>query len=96
MSVVPVDVANMTPTKCEVVPAPGVPKLWGTSQRARQADRVEPAMSQVTTPTEPGWLPDPSGRLDPNDPKKRGFDGSPGCCYYVCLHHAAHAGDADR
>jgi hypothetical protein len=32
--------------------------------RARQAERTEPAMSQVTTPTEPGWLPDPSGRYE--------------------------------
>src|ERR1700709_1298334 len=34
------------------------------SQRARQAERTEPAMSQVTTPTEPGWLPDPTGRYE--------------------------------
>src|SRR3954470_20458714 len=29
-----------------------------------QAECTEPAMSQVTTPTEPGWLPDPSGRYE--------------------------------
>src|SRR6478735_555416 len=35
-----------------------------TSQWDRQVRRTEPAMSQVTTPTEPGWLPDPSGRYE--------------------------------
>src|SRR3954453_10603541 len=29
-----------------------------------QAECTEPAMSQVTTPTQPGWLPDPSGRYE--------------------------------
>src|SRR3954467_276792 len=29
-----------------------------------QAECTEPAMSQVTPPTEPGWLPDPSGRYE--------------------------------
>jgi hypothetical protein len=32
--------------------------------KASHAKRTEPAMSQVTTPTEAGWLPDPSGRYE--------------------------------
>ena len=42
----------------------GVAEAQGNVERARQAEPTEPAMSQVTTPTEPGWLPDPSGRYE--------------------------------
>jgi hypothetical protein len=41
----------------------GLPKP-SVTHWVQQVHRTERTMSQVTTPTEPGWLPDPSGRYE--------------------------------